>query len=49
MPSCNRQVTLTSIHMANQARLAFLAVTHRYERINCLWLEQFQIAEYLRG
>jgi hypothetical protein len=32
----------------NQARLAFLAVTHRYERINCLWLEQFQIADYLR-
>jgi hypothetical protein len=27
----------------NQARLAFLAVTHRYERINCLWLEPFQI------
>ena len=27
----------------DQARLAFLAVTHRYERTNCLWLEPFQI------
>jgi hypothetical protein len=27
----------------NQARLAFLAVTHRYKRTHCLWLEQFQI------
>jgi hypothetical protein len=26
--------------------LAFLAVTHRYKRTHCLWLEQFQIAEY---
>jgi hypothetical protein len=24
--------------------LAFLAVTHRYKRTHCLWLEQFQIA-----
>ena len=31
--------------MANQARLAFLAVTHRYKPTHCLWLEQFQIAE----
>ncbi len=46
MSSCNRQVTSTSIHMANQARLAFLAVTHRYKQNHCLWLEQFQIAEY---
>jgi hypothetical protein len=31
----------------NQARIALLAVTHRYNRIHCLWLEQFQIpAEY---
>jgi hypothetical protein len=30
----------------DQARLAFLAVTHRYKRIHCPWLEQFQIAEY---
>ena len=29
----------------NQTRLAFLAVTHRYKQTNCLWLEQFQIAE----
>ena len=29
--------------MANQARLAFLAVTHRHKRARCLWLEQFQI------
>ena len=43
LPSCNRQVTPTSFHMANQARLAFLAVTHRYKRTHCLWLEQFQI------
>ena len=27
----------------NQARLPFLAVTHRYKRAHCLWLEQFQI------
>ena len=32
MPSCNRQVTSTSIHIANQARLVLLAVTHRYMR-----------------
>jgi hypothetical protein len=25
----------------NQARLALLAVTHRYKRAHCLWLEQF--------
>ena len=48
MPSCNRQVTPTSIHMANQARLAFLAVTHRYKRTHCLWPEQFQIADSAR-
>ena len=41
MSSCNPQVTSTSIHMANQARLAFLAVTHRYKRAHCLWLEPF--------
>jgi len=29
----------------NRARLAFLAVTHRYKRTNCLWLEPFQIAD----
>jgi hypothetical protein len=23
-------------------------VTHRYERTHCLWLEQFQIADYFR-
>jgi hypothetical protein len=27
----------------SQARLAPLAVTHRYNRTHCLWLEQFQI------
>ena len=32
----------------NQARLALLAVTHRYKRTHCLWLEQFQIADYAR-
>jgi len=45
MSSCNPQVTSTSIHMANQARLAFLAVTHRYKRTHCLWHEQFQTAD----
>ena len=30
----------------NQARLALLAVTHRYKRTPCLWLKQFQIADY---
>jgi hypothetical protein len=34
---------------SNQARLALLAVTHRYKRAHCLWLEQFQIAEYFPG
>jgi hypothetical protein len=29
----------------DQARLAFLAVTHRHKRTNCLWLEPFQIAD----
>jgi hypothetical protein len=33
----------------DQARLAFLAVTHRYKQTNCLWLEQFQIADYALG
>jgi hypothetical protein len=36
----------------NQARLAFLAVTYgvtdRYKRTHCLWLEQFQIADYFQ-
>ena len=32
----------------NQARLALLAVTHRYKRTHCLWLEQFQIADSAR-
>ena len=32
----------------DQARLAFLAVTHRYKRTHCLWLEQFQIADLVR-
>ena len=27
----------------DQARLAFLAITHRNERTNCPWLEPFQI------
>ena len=31
---------------ATKARLAPLAVTHRYNRTHCLWLEQFQIADY---
>ena len=31
----------------NQARLAPLAVTHRYNWTHCLWLEQFQIADSL--
>jgi hypothetical protein len=33
----------------DQARLAFPAVTHRYKRARCLWLEQFQIADYELG
>jgi hypothetical protein len=32
----------------NQARLAPLAVTHRYDRTHCLWLEQFQIVDSAR-
>jgi hypothetical protein len=32
---------------SNQARLALLAVTHRYKRAHCLWLEQFQIADFV--
>jgi hypothetical protein len=46
MPSCNRQVTSTSIHMAKPGPVALLAVTYRCERTHCLWLDQFQIAEY---
>src|SRR6266581_4648036 len=30
----------------DQARLPLPAVTHRYKQAHCLWLEQFQIAEY---
>jgi hypothetical protein len=48
VPSSNQQVTSTSIQMPGQARLAFLAVTHRYKRTHCLWLEQFQIADSAR-
>jgi hypothetical protein len=33
----------------DQARLAFLAVTHRHKRTNCLWLEPFQIADSARS
>jgi hypothetical protein len=45
LPSCNRQVTSTSIPMAKPGRLPLPAVTHRYKRAHCLWLEQFQIAD----
>jgi hypothetical protein len=30
----------------DQARPPLLTVTHRYKRAHCLWLEQFQIADY---
>ena len=33
----------------DQDRLPSLAVTHRYKPTNCLWLEQFQIADYFHG
>jgi hypothetical protein len=33
----------------DQDRLACPAVTHRYKRTHCLWLEQFQIAESARS
>src|ERR1700749_744665 len=33
----------------DQDRLPLPAVTHRYKRAHCLWLERFQIAEYSRG
>ena len=33
---------------ATKARLAPLAVTHRYNQTHCLWLEQFQIADSAR-
>jgi hypothetical protein len=45
---CNRQVTSTSIHMANPGPVIAPAVTHRYKRTHCLWLEQFQIADSAR-
>jgi hypothetical protein len=49
-PSCSRQVTSTSRSAwSNQARLALLTVTHRYNRTPCLWLEQFQIADSARS
>jgi hypothetical protein len=46
MPSCNRHGASTSVHTARPAWLALLAVTHRNNRTRCLWLEQFQIADY---
>ena len=46
MPSCNRQVTSTSVHTAKPDSASAPAVTHRNNRTHCLWLEQFQIAEY---
>jgi len=36
---------ITRTAYATKARLAPLAVTHRYKRARCLWLEQFQIAD----
>jgi hypothetical protein len=47
-PACDRQVTSTSIHMAKPGPAIWhsLAVTHRYKRAHCLWLEPFQIADY---
>ena len=48
MPSCNLQVTSTSIHMAKPGSTSPLAVTHRHNRTHRLWLEQFQIADYER-
>jgi hypothetical protein len=48
MPSCNRQVTSTSIRMARPGPATAPAVTHRYKRAHCLWLEQFQIADSAR-
>jgi 2-oxo-4-hydroxy-4-carboxy--5-ureidoimidazoline (OHCU) decarboxylase len=35
---------LLKLDVQHKARLAPLAVTHRYNRTHCLWLEQFQIA-----
>jgi hypothetical protein len=32
----------------NQGSASALAGTHRYSRTHCLWLEQFQIAEFVR-
>ena len=48
LPSCNRQVTSSSIHMAKPGPATAPAVTHRYKRTHCLWLEQFQIADLAR-
>jgi hypothetical protein len=48
LPSCNRRVTSTSIRMANPGPATAPAVTHRYKRTHCLWLEQFQIADSAR-
>jgi hypothetical protein len=42
MPSRNHNNLHPHGHLTDQARLALPAVTHRYKRIHCLWLEQFQ-------
>jgi hypothetical protein len=46
VPSCNRQVTSTSVHMAKPGPATAPAVTHRCNRTHCLWLEQFQICRF---
>ena len=43
MPSCNGQVTSTSVHMAKPGSASAPRITHRNNRTLCLWLEQFQI------
>ena len=43
------KLTSTSVHMAEPGPgYPLLAVTHRYKRAHCLWLEQFQIADLAR-
>jgi hypothetical protein len=46
MPSCNLQVTSTSIHMAKPSPVSAARGYAPLKRTHCLWLEQFQIAEY---
>ena len=47
LPSCNRQATPTSVHIAEPGPAAAPRGHAPPQRAHCLWPEQFQIADYL--